>query len=137
CPTGGHTRLERQPLQPHRGRRASADDGVGRSGAVQDAIRYREDRIDVSHSLPAASPSQPRIGKRERLVDRGPGQPGKQEGFRVKNILLLIKGLGRGGAEQILVSSARYGDPGKFRYEVAYLLPQKDAFVPELEASGI
>jgi glycosyltransferase involved in cell wall biosynthesis len=55
----------------------------------------------------------------------------------LKTILLLIKGLGRGGAEQILVSSARQGDRSKFRYEVGYLLPWKDAFVPELTASGI
>jgi glycosyltransferase involved in cell wall biosynthesis len=55
----------------------------------------------------------------------------------LKNVLLLIKGLGRGGAEQILVSSARYGDPGRFRYEVAYLLSWKDAFVPSLRRIGV
>jgi glycosyltransferase involved in cell wall biosynthesis len=55
----------------------------------------------------------------------------------LKTILLLIKGLGRGGAEQILVSSARHGDRSKYRYEVGYLLPWKKAFVPELTASGI
>jgi glycosyltransferase involved in cell wall biosynthesis len=54
----------------------------------------------------------------------------------VRTILHLIKGLGRGGAEQILVSSVRHGDTGRFRYEVAYLLPWKDALVPELEALG-
>ena len=55
----------------------------------------------------------------------------------MKNVLLLIKGLGRGGAEQILVSSARYGDRSSYRYEVAYLLPWKDAFVPALRDAGI
>ena len=55
----------------------------------------------------------------------------------MNNILLLIKGLGRGGAEQILVSCARYGDTSRFRYEVAYLLPWKDAFVGSLRKAGV
>src|SRR5262245_59599939 len=55
----------------------------------------------------------------------------------MRNILLLIKGLGRGGAEQIVVSSARFGDRSRFRYRVAYLLPTKSAFVGELERDGI
>lgn len=49
-----------------------------------------------------------------------------------RRILILIKGLGRGGAEQLLVSAAPYYDE-RFEYEVAYLLPWKDAFVKELE----
>jgi glycosyltransferase involved in cell wall biosynthesis len=55
----------------------------------------------------------------------------------VKRILILIKGLGRGGAEQLLVNAAPYLDRTTFGYEVAYLLPWKDALVPELEAVGI
>lgn len=55
----------------------------------------------------------------------------------MKNVLLLIKGLGRGGAEQILVSSARYRDTTRFRYEVAYLLPNKTALVGDLEAADV
>jgi glycosyltransferase involved in cell wall biosynthesis len=55
----------------------------------------------------------------------------------MRNILLLIKGLGRGGAEQILVSSARLGDWSRFAYSVAYLLPWKNAFVRELEDAGV
>jgi glycosyltransferase involved in cell wall biosynthesis len=55
----------------------------------------------------------------------------------MRNILLLIKGLGRGGAEQILVSSARHGNRSEFRYRVAYLLPWKDSFVRELEDDEI
>ena len=34
-------------------------------------------------------------------------------------ILLLIKGLGRGGAEQLLVNSAAYTDRDRFGYEAA------------------
>jgi glycosyltransferase involved in cell wall biosynthesis len=52
-------------------------------------------------------------------------------------ILLLIKGLGRGGAEQILATSIPHLDRTRFDYEVAYLLPWKDALVREIEEQGI
>ena len=52
-------------------------------------------------------------------------------------VLLLIKGLGRGGAERLLVDAIRYGDHSRFEYEVAYLLPVKSALVPELAAMGV
>jgi len=55
----------------------------------------------------------------------------------VNRVLLLIKGLGRGGAEQLLASAARYLDRDRFTYEVAYLLPWKDALVGELESAGL
>ena len=57
--------------------------------------------------------------------------------MRRVRVLLLIKGLGRGGAEQLVVNAAEYGDTSRFDYHVAYLLPWKDAFVPELRALGI
>ena len=47
-------------------------------------------------------------------------------------VLLLIKGLGRGGAEQLVVNSVACGDASRFEYHVAYLLPWKDAFVGDL-----
>ena len=52
-------------------------------------------------------------------------------------VLLLIKGLGRGGAEQLLVTASSHLDRDRFRYEVAYLLPWKDALVGPLEAAGL
>ena len=52
-------------------------------------------------------------------------------------ILLLIKGLGRGGAEQILASSVPHLDRERFDYEVAYLLPWKDALAKEIADQGI
>lgn len=55
----------------------------------------------------------------------------------MKRILYLIKGLGRGGAEQLLISAAPYRDTSRFEYEVAYLLPRKSALVPSIEAMGI
>jgi glycosyltransferase involved in cell wall biosynthesis len=52
-------------------------------------------------------------------------------------ILLLIKGLGRGGAEQILASSVPHLDRQSHDYEVAYLLPWKDALAKEIADQGI
>jgi glycosyltransferase involved in cell wall biosynthesis len=55
----------------------------------------------------------------------------------VRRILILIKGLGRGGAEQLLVNAVPHLDRSRFRYEVAYLLATKDALVNDLERQGI
>lgn len=52
-------------------------------------------------------------------------------------VLILIKGLGRGGAEQLLVNASRYADKSAFGYEVAYVLPWKDALVADLEKVGL
>ena len=55
----------------------------------------------------------------------------------MKRILVLIKGLGRGGAEQLLASAAPHLDRRRYHYEVAYLLPWKAALVGELEGAGL
>ncbi|MGH2664057.1 MAG: glycosyltransferase [Actinomycetota bacterium] len=55
----------------------------------------------------------------------------------MNRILLLIKGLGRGGAEQLLLSAASHLDRDRFEYEVAYLLPWKNALVGSLEKTGM
>jgi glycosyltransferase involved in cell wall biosynthesis len=55
----------------------------------------------------------------------------------MKRVLILIKGLGRGGAEQLLASAAPYYDRDRFEYEVAYQLPWKDALVPHLRDAGL
>lgn len=55
----------------------------------------------------------------------------------MKRVLLLIKGLGRGGAEQLLASSAPYWDRRRYEYEIAFLLPWKDAFVSHFERLSI
>jgi len=54
----------------------------------------------------------------------------------VPGVLILIKGLGRGGAEQLLLSGVPYLDTASYRYQFAYLLPWKDSLVPELTAAG-
>jgi glycosyltransferase involved in cell wall biosynthesis len=52
-------------------------------------------------------------------------------------VLVLIKGLGMGGAEQLIVESARVWDRHSFEHRVAYVLPWKDQLVPALRAEGI
>ncbi len=52
-------------------------------------------------------------------------------------MLWLVKGLGPGGAERLLVNQAAAADRDRFRYEAAYLVPEKDHLVPELEALGV
>jgi glycosyltransferase involved in cell wall biosynthesis len=52
-------------------------------------------------------------------------------------ILHLIKGLARGGAEQLLLTQAPYVDRSRFEYEVAYLLPDHNALVADLENAGL
>lgn len=51
-------------------------------------------------------------------------------------VLWLIKGLGPGGAEQLLLLSARVADHDRFDYRVAYVRPDKTHLVPEFEALG-
>ena len=59
---------------------------------------------------------------------------GEQPPFRV---LALIKGLGPGGAETLLVTFAALRDRAMFDHEVAYLLPWKDHLVDPLEREGV
>jgi glycosyltransferase involved in cell wall biosynthesis len=52
-------------------------------------------------------------------------------------VLWLVKGLGPGGAERLLVEHAAAGDRERFEYEAAYVLDWKQHLVPELEALGV
>jgi L-malate glycosyltransferase len=52
-------------------------------------------------------------------------------------VLWLIKGLGPGGAERLLVEHAERGDHEHVTYAVARVLSWKDRLVPELEALGV
>lgn len=47
-------------------------------------------------------------------------------------VLILIKGMGIGGAEKLISEAIPFWDRDQFDYEVAYLLPWKDQLVPEL-----
>ena len=50
---------------------------------------------------------------------------------------MLTKGLGRGGAERLIVGAARLIDRERFDLDVAYLLPWKDAFAADVAATQI
>jgi glycosyltransferase involved in cell wall biosynthesis len=52
-------------------------------------------------------------------------------------VLWVIKGLGPGGAERLLVATAAAIDRAAFDVEVVYLLPGKDHLVAPLEALGV
>jgi glycosyltransferase involved in cell wall biosynthesis len=52
-------------------------------------------------------------------------------------VLVVIKGMGIGGAERLVSEGSRFWDRERFDYKVAYMLPWKDALVPDLEANGI
>lgn len=52
-------------------------------------------------------------------------------------VLWLVKGLGPGGAETLLLSSARVADHDRFEYTVAYVLSWKDHLVHALSENGV
>lgn len=52
-------------------------------------------------------------------------------------MLWLAKGLGPGGAERLLVSTARLADHDRFAFDAAFVVPWKDHLVPDLEAAGV
>jgi glycosyltransferase involved in cell wall biosynthesis len=52
-------------------------------------------------------------------------------------LLVVIKGLGMGGAEQLIVESAKVWDRERFEYEIAYVLPWKNQLVESIQAAGI
>lgn len=59
------------------------------------------------------------------------GLPGRRP-----RILLLIKCLGHGGAERLLVDMARCGDREAFEYEAAYVLRSEARLVPAMRSTG-
>ncbi len=52
---------------------------------------------------------------------------------RRPRVLVLIKCMGHGGAERLVVSMMRHRDRQRFDYEVAYVLEDRDTLVPQLE----
>ena len=52
-------------------------------------------------------------------------------------VLWVIKGLGPGGAEHLLVDVARHADRERFRYRCFYLMPSKDHLAPALRDQGV
>jgi glycosyltransferase involved in cell wall biosynthesis len=66
-------------------------------------------------------------------VRRSPARQGRPPVTR-RRVVWLVKGLGPGGAEKLLVAAAGAHDRDRFDIEVVYLLPWKNHLVPELEA---
>ncbi len=62
-------------------------------------------------------------------------EPGARS--RPIRVLWLVKGLGPGGAERLLVAAAGRHDRDAFAITCAYLLPWKQQLAPELEALGV
>jgi len=52
-------------------------------------------------------------------------------------VLVLVKGLGAGGAERIVVDLVRHRDAEAFHYEVAYVLADQAALAPEAQDAGV
>lgn len=63
------------------------------------------------------------------------GVPSNPSGGPLR-VLLVIKCLGYGGAERLLVDMVASVDRTRITYEVAYILRQQDALVPALRAGG-
>lgn len=66
-----------------------------------------------------------------------PGGQGEAGVVRPRlRILLVIKCLGYGGAERLLVDTVATGDRTAFDYEVAYVLADEDGLVPTIREAG-
>lgn len=65
------------------------------------------------------------------------GEPGARRGDPLVRVLWLVKGLGLGGAERLLVAAADTHDRAAFAIEAAYVVPAKSHLVAELEAKGV
>jgi L-malate glycosyltransferase len=65
-----------------------------------------------------------------------PGAATRPDRNHLLRILLVIKCLGQGGAERLLVDTVATGDAQAFTYEVAYVLAAENALVPALAAGG-
>ena len=52
-------------------------------------------------------------------------------------VVVLIKGLGIGGAERLISEAVAFWDQDRYDYKVAYLLPWKDQLVPQITAAGV
>jgi glycosyltransferase involved in cell wall biosynthesis len=89
-----------------------------------------------SGSAAGPAPTRPAGATGRNEASTGRAKRRKKESVLTK-ILHLIKGLGRGGAERLVANSVRHLDRSRFDVEVAYLLPWKDALVPEIEGAGV
>ena len=80
---------------------------------------------------------RPTGGQSTLLKRRSERSPDGAAASQPVKVLLLIKCLGYGGAERLLVQMVRQSDRTRFEYEVAYVLKAENTMVPELEAAGV
>jgi glycosyltransferase involved in cell wall biosynthesis len=66
-----------------------------------------------------------------------PAEGGNGAPARPIRVRWLVKGLGPGGAENLMVAAATVRDRTCFHYDAEYLLPWKHALVPDLERLGV
>jgi glycosyltransferase involved in cell wall biosynthesis len=86
---------------------------------------------------PTARPGGRRSYDRALAATAAPRRAGDDVTAGRTRVLWLIKGLGPGGAERLLVAAAARHDRDGFEFTAAYLLPWKDALVGELAARGV
>ena len=85
--------------------------------------------MDAS-SRPSEEPSDGRAPRRR-------ARPGRSPTGSSLRVLWLVKGLGPGGAERLLVSAAGIADHRAFAIDAAFVNPEKAQLVPALDAAGV
>ena len=101
-------------------------------------VRSRDLRVEIHPGSPRDANGRLLSSYRRahRRSHRDP--PGVRGAVQVKRkVLVLIKGLGLGGAERLLIDSLPFMNRAQFDYHVGYLLPWKGLLANELEAAGI
>jgi glycosyltransferase involved in cell wall biosynthesis len=89
--------------------------------------------IIASHVRASEAGRSP-AGRYYRRVSADQGSSAEDPGEL--RVLLVIKCLGYGGAERLLVDMVAAGDRDRFEVEVAYVLREQDALVPAIEEKG-
>jgi glycosyltransferase involved in cell wall biosynthesis len=90
--------------------------------------QYRGRHLRPGASRKSSGRYYRRVGGDQGLSTQAPGGP--------LRVLLVIKCLGYGGAERLLVDMVVAADRRRFDYEVAYVLRHQDALVPSILASA-
>ncbi len=93
-------------------------------------------RRPVGNARRSFTMSDPLAGMYHCVVTHG-GEGAPEAAPRPLRVLLVIKCLGVGGAERLLVDTVTNGDPEACSYEVAYVLDAEHALAAELAGAGI
>src|SRR6266508_3003202 len=109
------------------------------SGAVPLNPQHRlsKGRVNLREHHENSSGTEYWVSSFRRMAGAKPRFGGSRSLVSRKRVVLLFKALGPGGAEQLLVNAAKYLDRTEFDYSVAYLLPEFNALVGDLERQGL